>query len=140
MLDNHHPWSSSELARATSLSGDIPSALARLSHDGLIHRWGDLSAPTHAAARFFHIQHNHSEPECERHHEYAVLEALLARDSKGITSMSRKELLRAMQVTKKNRLPLIDAIASLRAAGLLERRGKRLLLSRAALRFDQIAA
>lgn len=140
MLDNPRPWSRAELARTTSLPGDVSSALARLSYDGLINRWGDLSSPTFAAARFFDIHHDRSEPEHERVHEFAVLEAFLARDCKGRRSLTRKALLRAMQVKKKSRLAFIDAIASLRAAGLLEARGKQLFLSRAALRFDKIAA
>jgi len=139
MLDYPRPWSEFELARTTSLPGDIPSALARLSYDGLVNRWGDLASPTFAAARFFGIQHDTSEPEYERRHEFAVLEALLARNCSGRKSMTRKALLRAMQVKKKSRLAFIDAIGRLRAAGLLEGAGKRLFLSRAALRFDQIA-
>ena len=53
--------------------------------------------------------------------------------------MTRKALLRAMRVKKKSRIAFIDAIGRLRAAGLLEGAGKRLFLSRAALRFDKIA-
>ena len=52
MLDHPRPWSEAELARTTSLPGDIPSVLARLSYDGLVNRWGDLASPTFAAARF----------------------------------------------------------------------------------------
>ncbi len=139
MLDHPRPWSEFELARTTSLSGDIPSALARLSYDGLVNRWGDLASPTFAAARFFGIQHDTCEPEEERRHEFAVLEALLARNCSGRKSVTRKALFRAMQVKKKSRIAFVDAIASLRAAGLLEGAGKRLFLSRAALRFDKIA-
>ena len=142
MLDNPRPWSEAELARTTILPGDIPSALARLSYDGLVNRWGDLASPTFAAARFFGIHHDASEPEDERMREFAVLEALLARTGNGKrrVSITRKALLRSMRVKKKSRLAFIDAIASLRTAGLLEVADKRLLLSRAALRFDQIAA
>ncbi|MGH2852692.1 MAG: hypothetical protein ACRDLF_00665 [Solirubrobacteraceae bacterium] len=140
MLDNPAPWSAAELARTTSLPGDIPAALARLSYDGLINRWGDLSTPTFAAARFFGIHHERSEPECERIREHAVLETLFAREGKGRRSVSRKKLLRAMQVKKKNKIAYVDAITSLRAAGLLLEPAKRVLLSKAALRFDQIAA
>ncbi len=140
MLDHPRPWSEFELARTTSLPGDIPSALARLSYDGLVNRWGDLASPTYAAARFFGIHHDRSESEEERIHEFAVLEALLARDCSGRKAITRKALFRAMQVKKTNRLAFIDAIGRLRAAGLLEGAGKWLFLSRAALRFDQIAA
>lgn len=141
MLDYPRPWSEFELARTTSLPGDIPAALARLSYDGLVNRWGDLASPTFAAARFFGIHHDTSEPEDERLHEFALLETLLARNSSGTRAMTRKALLRAMQVKKegRRRIAFIDAIASLRAAGLLEGAGKQLFLSRAALRFDQIA-
>lgn len=139
MLDHPRPWSEAELARTTSLPGDIPSVLARLSYDGLVNRWGDLASPTFAAARFFGIHHDCSEPDFERRHEFAVLEALQARDCSGRKSMTRKALLSAMRVKKNSRIAFIDAIGRLRAAGLLEGAGKRLFLSRAALRFDQIA-
>jgi hypothetical protein len=138
--DKQRPWSEAEIAREITAPGHVPASLKRLRTAGLIHRWNDLVTATRSAVRSHEITQS-SDPASadERHHDKAVLESLLVRASDGQRPISEDELCEAFGANEtQQKLAITDALNRLDAAGLIERRGGRIIASEVAAYFDRI--
>lgn len=144
MLDpeRQRPWAEDEIARALNVPGDVRESLRRLRACKLIHRWNDLAVAAHAAVRYCEITHGDStspNDADERHHDKAVLEGLLVRSADGEGPRTEQQIFDAHDANKqKHRLAITDALDRLEGAGLIERRGGRLIASEVAQRLDEL--
>jgi hypothetical protein len=137
--DAHHPLSETEIVRAISVPGHVPSALKRLRTAGLIQRWNDLVTASRPAVRFHEITQlpgRNRVEESERRYERSVLELLLS--DAGKSPLSEKEIRRALSTKKKRRLAVVDALHRLDGAGLVDCRGELACDSEPARCFEQV--
>lgn len=136
-LERQRPWSTTEIARTISTPGHVPASVERLCSAGLVHCWGDLATASHPSVRFFELSQGtdlHSSEETES----AVLESVLVRSERG-RWVPELKIHRAFGAKKgKRRLSISDALISLDAAGLIERRSERVLASEIARRLDHL--
>ncbi len=142
ILDTNRPLSEAEIARAIDVPGHVPDSLKRLRRAGLIHRWNDLTTPSHPAVRLHAItQSNREDPagteDCRR--ESAVLETLLRSASDGARPLSKEQLHDALNARKRKQQARINAaLDRLDAAGLIERRGGQSIASEVAMHFGHL--
>lgn len=56
LIDDGWPWSVGELARELGNEGNAIDAVSRLTHAGLLHRFGEFVFPTRTARRAATLQ------------------------------------------------------------------------------------
>ncbi|HTA97357.1 MAG TPA: hypothetical protein VK730_06900 [Solirubrobacteraceae bacterium] len=135
--DDHRPWSETEIAREISTPGSVPECLERLRDGGLVHRCCcGLVVASHAATRCYDIEQGHGPREEQRSLEDMILGLALEHPvSEG--PPSREDFV--AELGDDRRLTIIDALDSLRGAGLIDRSGEFVTPSRAARTYSQIA-
>lgn len=139
-LDRQRPWAEDELARAVNVPGDVRDGLRRLRASKLIHRWNDLAVASHPAVRFHEITQG-VDPDSahERRDDRTILEALLARSAADEGPLSEHDVSETFDAEEKaRRIAITDALGRLDGAGLIERRGGRVIVSEVARRFDEL--
>lgn len=138
--ERQRPWSTTEIARMISTPGHVPASIERLRTAGLIHCWGDLATASHPSVRFFELSQSGDAACAEEHHtENAVLESVLVRTGKRGRWVPELKIHRAFGAKKnKRKLAITDALISLDAAGLIERRSGRVIATEVARRLDQM--
>lgn len=136
-VERQRPWSTTEIARMISTPGHVPASVERLRSAGLIHCWGDLATASHPAVRFFELSQG-GKLSSDEQIECRVLESVLVRSERG-RWVPELKIHRAFGAKKGERkLSITDALISLDAAGLIERRSERVLASEVARRLDQL--
>ncbi|MFZ1153419.1 MAG: hypothetical protein WAN93_00795 [Solirubrobacteraceae bacterium] len=138
-VERQRPWSTTEIARMISTPGHVPGSIERLRTAGLIHCFGEhLACASHPSVRFFELsQGANLSPNEET--ESAVLEGILARTGEEGSWTPELKIHRAFGAKKGQRkLSITDALTSLHAAGLIDRRSERVLASEVARRLDQL--
>ena len=133
--DDHRPWSETEIAREISTPGSVPECLERLRDDGLVHLCCGLVSATHAAVRCDEIDQGRSPCDAQRSLEDAILALLLDR-TQGHHSFSRQDVV--AMLGEDRRVAIIDALDSMRGAGVIDRSGELVKPSRAALSYSRI--
>jgi predicted transcriptional regulator len=141
ILDTGRPLSEVEIARAIDVPGHVPDSLKRLRRAGLVHRWNDLTTPSHPAVCLHTIAHSNGDTpgtaECRR--ESAVLAVLLRSASDGERPLSAEQLHDALNARKRKQQARINAaLDRLDAAGLIERRGGHSIATEVAMHFAQL--
>lgn len=139
-VERQRPWSTSEIARMLSTPGHVPASIERLRTAGLIHCWGDLASASHPSVRFFELSQGEDGACAEEHHtESAVLEGVLARTGGRGRWVPELKIHRAFGAKKNERkLAITDALSSLDASGLIERRSGHVMASEVARRLDEM--
>jgi hypothetical protein len=140
MLDagRQRPWSTTEIARMISTPGHVPASIERLRTAGLIHCWDDLATATHPSVRFFELSQGTDLCSLEET-ENAVLESVLVRTGERGRWVPELKIHRAFGAKKnKRKLAITDALISLDAAGLIERRSGHVIATEVARRLDQM--
>jgi hypothetical protein len=133
--DDHRPWSEAEIAREISSPGSIPECLERLRDGGLVHLCCGLVSATHAAVRCDEIDQGRGPCEAQRSLEDSVL-ALMFDRAQGEDSFSRRDVVAALGEDR--RVAIIDALDSMRGAGVIDRSDELVKPSRAALSYSRI--
>lgn len=138
--EHQRPWSTTEIARMLSTPGHVPASVERLRTAGLIHCWGELASASHPSVRFFELSQSGDGTCAEEHHtENAVLESVLVRTEKHGRWVPELKIHRAFGAKKnKRKLTITDALISLDAAGLIERRSGHVVASEVARRLDEM--
>ncbi len=129
-----------EIARMISTPGHVPASVERLRTAGLIHCWGDLVTASHPSVRFFELSQSGDAASTGEHDtENAVLESVLVRGECGRWGLPELKIHRAFGAKKnKRKLAITDALISLDAAGLIERRSGHVIATEVARRLDQM--
>jgi hypothetical protein len=109
--------------------------LERLRDEGLVHYYCGLVSATHAAVRCYDINQGHGSREEQRSLEDMIL-ALALKCSDAETPFSRQDLV--VELGGDRRLAILDALDSLRGAGLIERPGEAVTPSRPAKDYSQL--
>lgn len=138
-IERQRPWSTAEIARMISTPGHVPASVERLRSAGLVHCFGEqLACASHASVRFFELSQER-ERSAEDQFECRVLEGILARTGEDGSWTPELKIHRAFGAKKGERtLRVTDALASLDASGLIERRVEKVLASEHARRLDQL--
>jgi hypothetical protein len=129
--DDHRPWSETEIAREISTPGSVPECLERLRDNGLAHHYCGLVSATHAAVRCYEIDQGHGPREEQRSLEDVILALALKRSDTEIQDF-------VVELGGDRRLAILDALDSLRGAGLVDRSDEVVTLSRAARAYSQL--
>ncbi len=133
--DDHRPWSETEIAREISSPGSIPECLKRLRDGGLVHLCCGLVSATHAAVRCDEIDQGRGPCEAQRSLEDAILALMLDRPE-GEDSFSRRDVVAVLGENR--RVAVIDALDSMRGAGVIDRSDELVKPSSAALSYSRI--
>lgn len=136
--ERQRPWSTTEIARMISTPGHVPASIERLRTAGLIHCWGDLATASHPSVRFFELSQG-TDPCSSDDTENAVLESVLVRTGERGRWVPELKVHRAFGAKKnKRKLAITDALISLDAAGLIERRSGHVIATEVARRLDHM--
>ncbi len=133
--DDHRPWSETEIAREISSPGSVPECLERLRDDGLVHLCCNLVSATHAAVRCDEIDQGRGPCEAQRSLEDAILALMLDR-AEDDPSFSRRDVIAALGEDR--RVAIIDALDSMRGAGVIDGSDELVRPSCAALSYSRI--
>ena len=123
-VERQRPWSTTEIARMLSTPGHVPRASSGCAPPGSSTVGASWRAPSHPSVRFFELS-QFADADCaeEHHTEKAVLESVLARTAKHDRRVPELKIHRGFGAKKnKRKLAITDALISLDAAGLIERR------------------
>lgn len=135
--ERQRPWSTTEIARMISTPGHVPASIERLRTAGLIHCWGNLATASHPSVRFFEL--SQGTDLCSDDTENAVLESVLVRTGERGRWVPELKIHRAFGAKKnKRKLAITDALISLDAAGLIERRSGHVIATEVARRLDHM--
>lgn len=133
--DDHRPWSEPEIAREISTPGSVPECLERLRDSGLVHLYCGLVSATRAAMRCDEIDQGRGPCEAQRSLENAILALMLDRTEEK-ASLSRQDVV--AELGGDRRVAIIDALDSMRGAGVIDRSDELVKPSRAALSYSRI--
>lgn len=133
--NDHRPWSATEIAREVSSPGSVPECLERLRDGGLVHLCCGLVIATHAAVRCDEIDQGRGPCEAQRSLEDAILALMLDR-AEDDPSFSRRDVVALLGEDR--RVAIIDALDSMRGAGVIDHSGELVKPSRAALSYSRI--
>jgi hypothetical protein len=132
------PWSDAEIERAIGGKyGSISEAVQRLNDAGLVHCWDEFVSATHASIRNFELMEPPDAGSAFEHHwDQLILELLIGLPDE---RLSEKEIIRKTGAKDTGeQLAVVDALARLDGAGLVDRPDGLASASPTAIRFDQI--
>jgi hypothetical protein len=137
--ERRHPWSIDEIEREIGAeSENVGPRIHQLEADGALHTWDEFVCATHALIRWCEIaEPDDPDSAFERKWERRILLLLVASDAG--SGLSEAEITRELGAQSNgNKLAVIDALARLDGAGLVDRGHVRVVASTAARRFDQL--
>jgi hypothetical protein len=138
--ERQRPWSTTEIARMLSTPGHVPASIERLRTAGSSTAGASWRAPRTPPCASSSSRSSANATCAEEHHtENAVLESVLVRTEKHGRLVPELKIHRAFGAKKnKHKLAITDALISLEAAGLIERRSEHVIASEVARRLDQM--
>lgn len=133
--ERQRPWSEDEIARELSTPGEVRERLDCLCESELVHRFCGLVSITRAAVRCDEIDQGFGPCERQRSLEDMILALLLDR-AEAEASLSRQDLVAILGEDRK--VAILDALDSMRGAGVIDCSDELVKPSRAALSYSRL--